>query len=154
MEGQHLLAAVKWLIARLIDDSVISILVARRVYQSMAPEIDPVTGESPAYPLIVVHVSHTEDIKGMGGVTIGVIAGVEVRVIGKENGFDELQPIEKRVNNLLDAPFVEGISVDAVNYSMNGCTRIRSRPPDAQVFNGDPFFELGGTWRIDMSEEM
>ena len=146
--GQELLALGQWLIALLTSDAAFAAVCGARVYEGAAPEKDPATSLSPAYPLCVFNVQHARDTKAMGGKTVLTAVDLLVQVIGT-GGYGQIQPADRRLQALLDAPRVDAITVDGDDYYMLGCTR--TAPIQRPEFNnGVRYSYMGGIWRVDL----
>lgn len=144
--AMELLGLDKWLKALLLADATLTGYVGARVFEGFAPNIDPATGKTPAYPLVVFSIQSARDVNGIGGARIMTVPILLVKVIGKGGGYSDLQPVVKRIDALVHNPATASVTIDSVAYDILGA--VRERPIQyPEDLNGERYNHLGGYYR-------
>jgi hypothetical protein len=145
--ANELVGAEAYLFAKLSGDAALAAIVGARIYRQVAPDKDPATGLTPAYPLIAFHRQGGIDTIGPGATRIFAKPLYLVRVLGEAGGIAALRAAADRIDAVLTDTTPETITVGGVAYAISGCCR--EQPFDMTEFvEGRRIEHLGGLYRI------
>ena len=144
--ANELLGLDAWLDTVLKGDSALRAVVGRRVYEGFAPDLDPITKQAPAYPLVVFSVVSSPDVNALGARVLTKPL-VRIVVIGEGDDYVAIQPGASRIDALVHNAEPVAVTIGGETFTVKGGVRERAIQK-ARYENQRRYNQLGGEYRI------
>lgn len=141
------LGAAGYVRSLLAADTALVALVGDRLFADFALNVDPATGEKPAYPFVIFSLNTATDKLATAGDRVYCDFLWLVKAVGKETGYAAIAAAANRIDAALQNAAAAVITSGGVNYTVMGAYRERAIHY-SEPASGVAYYHLGGLYRV------